>query len=233
MRHTGEWPGSIVLRHGLSKSIARPWNRDVPDAHLTLIRGTADFLSECADHLRAMGVPSVASSPLPSSATRLWKEAGYRPFERLDVFARELTGDLPDPGITVDAERAQDWDAVERVDRSSFEPFWRLDAAGLREAFTAAPRSVLLTARAPDLLGFSIVGVGSVAGYLQRIAVTPDAQGRGLGRSLVRASMQWAHRHGAREMLLNTLPNNDTASGLYVDEGFFQLDDHLDILRKG
>jgi len=232
MRHTGEWPGSIVLRHGLSKAVARPWNRDVPDAHLTLIRGAAGFLAECANYLRAMGIPAVASSPLPPSAARLWREAGYQPFERLDVFGRQLKGDLPSPDIAVDAERTQDWDAIEQIDRSSFEPFWRLDVGGLREAFTATPRSVLLTARAPDLLGFSIVGVGSVAGYLQRIAVTPSAQRRGLGRSLVRASMQWARRHGATEMLLNTLPNNETASGLYVDEGFSELTDHLDILRK-
>ncbi|NOY56724.1 MAG: GNAT family N-acetyltransferase [Actinobacteria bacterium] len=232
MRHTGEWPGSIILRHGLSKATARPWNRDVPDAHLTLIRGTAGFLAECANHLQAMGIPAVASSPLPPSAARLWKEAGYQPFKRLDVFGRRLEGDFPDPAIAVTAERTPDWDAVERVDRDSFEPFWRLDTGGLQDAFTATPRSVLLTAGAPDLLGFSIVGVGSIAGYLQRIAVTPAAQGHGLGRSLVRASMRWAHHHGAKEMLLNALPNNETASGLYINEGFSQLDDHLHILRK-
>jgi len=232
VRHTGEWPGCIVLRHGLSKAIARPWNRDIPDAHLTLIRGNAAFLAECADYLRSLGVGAVSSPPLPTTSVRLWKEAGYQPFERLEVFGRDLGDHLPAPGATVDAERVPDWDAIEHLDRDSFEPFWRLDAGGLRDAFKATPRSVLLTVSDPDLFGFSIVGVGAIAGYLQRIAVVPSAQGRGLGRSLVRSSMQWAHRHGARHILLNTLPNNETASGLYLDEGFSRLDDHLAILRK-
>lgn len=232
MRHTGEWPEIVVLRHGLSKAVARPWNADIPDAHLTLVRGTATFLAECADYLCAMGIPGVISPPLPSSSIRLWREAEYQPFERLDVFGRGLDDQLPNADFTVLTEKTPDWEAVEKVDRSSFEPFWRLDEKGLRDAFSATPRSVLLVVRDPELLGFSIVGVGAIAGYLQRIAVSPNAQGRGIGRSLVRASMQWARRHGARQMLLNTLANNENASSLYIDEGFARLDDHLDILRR-
>jgi ribosomal protein S18 acetylase RimI-like enzyme len=232
MRQTGEWPGVLVLRHGFSKAQARPWNRDVPDAYLTLIRGTSLFLAMCADHLRSVGVGSVLSPPLPLSSARIWEQAGYEPMERLDVFGRELTDDIPDHGVAIAEERSVDWAEVEGVDRMAFEPFWRLDALGLEEASTATPSSALLTVRDSGLLGFSIVGAGATAGYLQRIAVVPDAQRRGLGRALVRASLRWAHRRGARQMLLNTLPGNDSATALYVSEGFSQLDDQLAILRK-
>ena len=84
-----------------------------------------------------------------------------------------------------------------------------------------------------DLLGFSIVGAGAGAGYLQRNAVAPSVQHRGIGRALVRASLRWARQHGARQMLLNTLGNNDAASNLYLTEGFTHLDDRLAILRGG
>ncbi len=232
MRHTGEWPGVVVLRQGLSKATARPWNRDVPDAHLALVRGTSTFLNECAEYLGTLGIPAVASPPLPSTAVRLWTDAGYQAFESLDVFGRALEDRLLAPASPVQTERSPDWSSVESVDRSSFGPFWRLDPNGLRDAFTATPRSVLLTVNDPDLVGFSIVGAGTFAGYLQRIAVAPDRQGRGIGRSLVRASMLWARRHGARQMLLNTLPGNEAAAHLYLDEGFSRLDDRLVILRK-
>jgi len=129
-------------------------------------------------------------------------------------------------------ERQVDWAEVQEVDSQAFEPFWRLDSRGLSEATTATPSAVVLTVRGDALLGFSIVGAGASAGYLQRIAVAPSAQHRGIGRALVRASLQWARQHGAHQMLLNTLGNNAAASNLYITEGFAHLDDRLAILRS-
>jgi ribosomal protein S18 acetylase RimI-like enzyme len=232
VRHTGEWPGVVVLRHGLSKATARPWNADVPDAYLSLVRGSSPFLEMCADHLHSMGIPSVLSPPLPSTSVDLWQDAGYQPFEWLDVFGRELIDSIPDPERAVSTERHVDWREIQQVDRQAFTPFWRLDTVGLDEASTATPSAAVLTVRDPDLLGFSIVGAGTTAGYLQRIAVTPPAQHRGIGRSLVRASLHWARRHGARQMLLNTLGDNAAAARLYLAEGFTHLDDRLAILRR-
>jgi ribosomal protein S18 acetylase RimI-like enzyme len=232
MRHTGSWPGIVVLRNGLSKAIARPWNGDVPDAHLYLVRGSAAFLEQSVDYLHELGVPSVMSPPLPSTSHQLWFEAGFEPYEWLDVFGRDMAEDTPDPEIEVRTERNVNWDEVEVVDRAAFDPFWRLDAQGLEEASTATPTAGVLTVRKKSLLGFSIVGAGAAAGYLQRIAVTPDNQHQGIGRALVRESIRWARHHGARQMLLNTLGDNAAATKLYISEGFSRLDDRLAILRK-
>jgi ribosomal-protein-alanine N-acetyltransferase len=81
------------------------------------------------------------------------------------------------------------------------------------------------------LAGFAIVGAGSIAGYLQRVAVHPDFSGRGFGRSLVRAANQWAKRRGARSMMLNTQPDNEPAARLYVSEGFEKMLDQLTVYR--
>jgi len=232
VRHTGSWPGVVVLRHGLSKAIARPWNEDIPDAHLTVVRGSAAFLELGVDHLTSLGVPSVLSPPLPRSSLRMWTDAGFEPFELLDVYGRDLAAPAPEPDLPVQVERPVAWTDVHEVDRSAFEPFWRLAVEGLKEATTATPTSAVLTVRDGSLLGFAIVGAGATAGYLQRIAVAPSAQHRGIGRALVRSSLNWAQRHGAREMLLNTLGKNDAASSLYVAEGFVHLDDRLAIVRS-
>ena len=80
--------------------------------------------------------------------------------------------------------------------------------------------------------GFAIVGAELGASYLQRVAVDPDAQGRGLGRSLVREAQRWAGGHGAHSMLLNTQPENHRAAALYRAEGFRLLPDRLEVLRR-
>lgn len=232
VRINGEWPDRIVLRQGLSKAEARPWNRDTPDAHLALVRGGSDFLAACAAELRASGIPSVLSPPLPSGSVEMWKRAGYDIFEKLDVFGRGLAEPPPESTIPVDHLRRPSWSDIENVDRAAFEPFWRLDVRGLLDAFRATPHAAVFTVGSNPITGFAIVGVGSFAGYLQRIAVVPDHQNRGLGHALVRASLRWAHRHGARQMLLNTLPADGAPNHLYETEGFSRLDDHLTIVRS-
>ena len=67
--------------------------------------------------------------------------------------------------------------------------------------------------------------------YLQRVAVHPDHQGEGIGRSLVRASLRWGQKHGASSMLLNTQPENTAAARLYMSEGFVRLSYGLDVLK--
>jgi ribosomal protein S18 acetylase RimI-like enzyme len=90
---------------------------------------------------------------------------------------------------------------------------------------------LLLTHVADRAAGFAIVGVGSIAGYLQRVAVHPDYARQGFGRSLVRAAGKWARRRGARSMMLNTQPDNESAARLYISEGFEKMLDQLTVLR--
>jgi ribosomal protein S18 acetylase RimI-like enzyme len=91
--------------------------------------------------------------------------------------------------------------------------------------------SFLLNREAGRPTGFAIVGVGSIAGYLQRVAVHPDFARQGIGRSLVRAANKWAKRRGARSMMLNTQPENESAARLYVSEGYQKMLDQLTVFR--
>ena len=78
-----------------------------------------------------------------------------------------------------------------------------------------------------------MVGYGSAISYLQRVAVHPDWQGQGMGRSLVRVSARKARASGAHVMLLNTQLDNGCAIALYESEGFVRLPDPLALLRSG
>ena len=55
---------------------------------------------------------------------------------------------------------------------------------------------------------------------LLRVIVAPDARGRGLGRSLVRAGLVWASEVGAERVMLEVDAANAPALALYRGLGF-------------
>ncbi len=178
------------------------------------------------------GSSGVASPPLPEVSSGIWLSAGYEPFLTLDLYSRELVGALPEPAHPITTGGSHDWDAIVRLDKAAFPKLWRLDKDGLQEALAATPHSRLLLTHDGDRLhGFAVVGVGSIAGYLQRVAVHPEYARQGIGRSLVRAANSWARRRGARSMMLNTQGDNESAARLYGSEGFEKMLDQLTVLR--
>jgi GNAT superfamily N-acetyltransferase len=117
---------------------------------------------------------------------------------------------------------------VLELDRRAFPEGLGLDVMGLRHSLTATPTIHMGAVWAApsaerldaSLQGFSISGrVGRIA-YLQRLAVDPVAQGRGVGTALVDHSLRWARRHGARRMVVNTQQTNTAALRLYTTLGF-------------
>ena len=97
----------------------------------------------------------------------------------------------------------------------------------------AAERVALVVAAESEasdaaLVGFALVtapGTGMPddpvdAAYLSLLAVDPRAQGRGLGRSLLRAAVAGAGRAGHQRCLLHALEDNEPALALYRSAGF-------------
>jgi len=58
---------------------------------------------------------------------------------------------------------------------------------------------------------------------IRALAVAPDAQGRGIGRALLRALVAEAARRGVRHLVLSTQPEMRAAHRLYEQEGFERL----------
>ena len=55
---------------------------------------------------------------------------------------------------------------------------------------------------------------------IQGLAVDPGQRGRGIGRMLVDAAVEWASGHGARRVTLRVLSSNAPARRLYAAAGF-------------
>jgi ribosomal protein S18 acetylase RimI-like enzyme len=139
------------------------------------------------------------------------------------------------PQHLVAREDHPDLDAMLEIDRVAFPAFWRFDNLSLVESTQATPTSNVFVIKDGNegIAGFAVVGYGHAISYLQRVAVHPDWQGQGMGRSLVRAAGRSARRHGSKAILLNTQFDNTSAIGLYEAEGYVQLPESLAVLKSG
>lgn len=66
-----------------------------------------------------------------------------------------------------------------------------------------------------QVVGFNMVHQSGVEGWMGPLAVRPDAQGRGLGSTMVRAGIDWLTRMGARTIGLETMPRTVENIGFY------------------
>lgn len=231
----GTWPGSVSLRRGWARAEARPWNASVDDASLRVIRGGGGFIGACVEKLSIAGAPTVLSTPLSRSARKPWESAGFVDYIDLALMRLGLDEPIEAPEHLVVREDKPDLEAMLEIDRVAFPAFWRFDDLALVESTRATPKSSVFVIRDGDqgITGFAVVGYGHAISYLQRVAVHPEWQGHGMGRSLVRAASRSARRHGSRAILLNTQFDNTPAIGLYEAEGYVQLPDSLALLKSG
>jgi ribosomal protein S18 acetylase RimI-like enzyme len=233
MKVRGDWPNPVAIRRGWARAVARPWNRTRTDAHLRLIRGSSSFLTEAAETVLGFGASAVISPPLLAGPQQVWRAAGFSPYTSLQLLRKSLTGEERVDGTVRDLGDGA-WARVVGIDAAAFGDAWKAELPALVEALRSAPASALLgigTDEEGEPAGYAIVAASSETGYLQRIAVHPDAHRRGFGRALTRACHNWARRRGARVMILNTKPDNTPALSLYQAEGYTLLPDRLELLR--
>ncbi len=184
---------------------------------------TGAMFPEAATAFRAAGFGTIDTLAL--------LEARLEPNSRRTTTARRLQRP---PTHRLRAHHLPDAAAL---DRSAFGDPWGNDVASLTSITNATPRHrarIVNAAEAsgrPRVGGFAITGQSGAFGYLQRLAVHPDARRQGIARSLVADSMQWMQRRGATTAMVNTALDNEAALALYAGAGFRRRDDTLTILE--
>ena len=76
------------------------------------------------------------------------------------------------------------------------------------------------------------LGRAARRGYVQRLAVGPEAQGSGLGRALLVDGLRWLRRRGAARAVVNTQVDNERARALYESLGFRMAPSGLAVLGR-
>lgn len=204
-----------------------PWRGDQWRAYVAPVAETPPastaMVLRCCEVLAGQGYVEVVTGALGHCEQRGFLEAGFEVREHLHLLSRSLDALPPGAAAPIRTGRRRDRDQVLAVDALAFPPFWRLDAIGLTEAMRATRRSRFrVVARGgPDrVLGYAVSGRSGTRGYLQRLAVDPGTQGRGLGRALVLDGLAWMRRRGVDRVVVNTQVGNERALRLYQNLGF-------------
>jgi ribosomal protein S18 acetylase RimI-like enzyme len=234
-------PPVSVIRRGPERARTAPWRGDPDTVLLTplpeagLLSG--DFVRYCLETLAGQGFHRVVTAALSPLEQAGFLAAGFGVEEDLRLLGLELTADLPvvPPGVRLTGVSRRHHRQVLAVDRAAFAEFWRFDELALSDALRATPR-VRFRAAAPRwraVRGYAICGLAARRGYVQRLAVHPDEQGRGTGRRLLLDGLGWLFRQGATRALVNTQTTNDTALSLYGAVGFRDEPVGLSVLSAG
>lgn len=116
--------------------------------------------------------------------------------------------------------RVEDLDAVMVVERRAYPYPWSIGI--FRDClFAGYPAWVLLEGGA--FIGHGVLSVAADEAHVLNVCVDPARQGRGHGRTLLRAMVQAARGRGACRVFLEVRPSNPAAIALYQDEGFNEI----------
>ena len=217
-----------VIRWGKESARVGRWRADGSVAFFVPVPDGAspsvEFVRRCLRVLTEQGFQRVITGALSPAEQSTLLEAGFEVYEHLHLLVLHTGVALPPPPPTPRRHRAGPVRTGGRVtgDGAAFAPFWRLDRAGLREAVKATRqhrlRVVLGYRRA--VVGYAICGTSGGRGFVQRLAVAPEVQGRGIGKALLLDGLSWLRAEGAQEIAVNTQVGNDPALALYRQVGF-------------
>lgn len=192
---------------------------------------STSLVIEALDQLRGQGYRSVITAALPPADQAAFRSVGFDTERELALLRRQLDQTLPGTEQRFRRWRRRDFDPIVAVDHAAFEPFWRFDDTAIRDALDATPHRTLRVNRAGPIEGYALSGVSRDHGYLQRLAVHPDAAGRGFGRALLIDALRWMRQRGALDVFVNTQTDNTRALALYESTGFTREPEGLAILH--
>ncbi|MGH1489447.1 MAG: GNAT family N-acetyltransferase, partial [Acidimicrobiales bacterium] len=233
----GRWSiGARVAGRGLRVA---PWQGDPFVALIGPVKSgrapTSVEIHRCLTSLQQRGVYHAVTPALSPFEAETFFGAGFKLFERLHLLSCPVNAatDRPaDASAKLIAGRSWHDRTVLEVDARAFKGFWRFDKLALAEAKTATPSRRYRVAKLNrKVVGYAVTGRAGGRGYLQRLAVDPTVQGKGIGKLLVADSFQWLRRRGADLSLVNTQETNTRALGLYESIGYRRQPEGLLVLR--
>lgn len=230
-----------VLQMGGQRLRVRRWRDDPRSVILVPLHDgaaiSAHTVQVVLSQLAGRGVTRAYTAALTPDDQAPFRGAGFEPLEHLHLLSHDLRSlDPTPPAASLHPGRRWHRARLLTLDHAAFDGFWQLDDTGLDDALDATPVARLRVAVDPNrarrgpLLGYAVIGRAANRGYVQRVAVHPTAQGRGIGRALVLDGLRWLQRRGAASALVNTQERNTRALALYRGMGFVDEPHGLDVL---
>lgn len=213
-----------------------PWRGSSSVASIVPFAGAiqvqVDAVARALDAVRDQGFDQVVTSALGPAEIAPFLSQGFTTHHELHLLSKDLEPVTAPSWRKTRNARRTDWGAVLDIDRRAFAAFWQFDESGIRDALAATPTRRFRVVRHEPVLGYHITGRAGLNGYLQRLAVHPDAHGQGWGSLLLSDALAWMFRRGARRGYVNTQLENQTALALYLRHGFLVEDQRLAVLQR-
>ena len=183
--------------------------------------------------LRAAGRASVAAIALQPWFEALLCESGFESTQRIVLLEwrdRPLPSrrDLSD--VIIRRMLLPDLAAVVEADTASFAPLWRNSFGALRRAYAQAIVASVAEDEHGQVIGYQVSTGNPFGAHLARLAVRPEAQGRGVGEALVIDLLHRLRRRGPARLTVNTQDDNKASLALYEKIGFVRTGETFPVL---
>lgn len=184
--------------------------------------------------LRRLGARLLAWMDVGGWAGPALKARGFAPLTRLVTMVKE-THWLPPPRAREGRLRpatAADIPALARLDHAAFSPPWWLSSATLHR-LQQESACFLVAEREGRRLGYVEARVFRQEAHIGRLAVSPQAQGQGIGGSLLAGALSRLWGLGVERVSLNTQEENLTSRRLYSRFGFYPVGERVVAWKRG
>ena len=121
---------------------------------------------------------------------------------------------------TVRPMRWWDVEAAADLERRLFPDAWSVETFWAELAGVPETRHYVVAQDGDQLVGYAGLFATRHSADVQTVAVAPEAQGSGLGATLLQDLLDEAHRRGCSEVLLEVRVDNEPARRLYERHGF-------------
>lgn len=228
-----------MVHHGRDRVQIGSWKSRDDIANLVPFPERNALPVEAVDHalsaIEQQGFVATYTAAMTPTQASPFLAAGFDLVEELHLLRCSLDASLS-------AERADktrlrrgrrlDYPDVLELDALAFDDFWQFDRASLSDSMRATPRHRFQVTRTEPVVGYHVTGLAGANAYVQRVAVHPEAQGQGWGRTLVQDSLRWAWKNGAHTAHVNTQLTNERAVALYERNGFVLANERLQVLYR-
>ena len=133
-------------------------------------------------------------------------------------------------GVRIRSALPADLGPLLTVDEMCFDEFWRYDTSKLARHFVED--RLMVAEEGGAIIGYTLATVIGDSATLGRLAVVPDARGRGVGAALLAEALGYLERTGAATVSLCTQRENVVSRALYGAAGLRELPGKLCFLIR-
>ena len=127
---------------------------------------------------------------------------------------------LQDPTLSIRPMSQDDLSSVMVVENSAYSHPW---SEGILLDCLRVGYSCWVCEQGEDVVGHAVMSVAVGEAHLLNICISPDRQGAGVGRRLLKRMLRIASERQADTMFLEVRASNLGARGLYESEGFGEI----------